>query len=131
MTETRSFKCTIEFSDSKQVEKYSPQMNHVTLNFHVMHPSHKFDVKIVQSKLSNSSKGSKVSEVVKTGKLTVKRSMILVTLPTMTRVTHRHRLGLRIVLLMSTFHSVYRFTMMSNSFYDYWLVRFTIIKGHK
>ena len=86
----------------------------MTLSFRVKHPSHKFDVKIVESKLSNSWKGSKVLEVVKTGKLTVKRSMILVTLPTMTRVTHQHRLGLRIVLLMSTFHSVYRFTMMSN-----------------
>ena len=50
--------------------------------------------------------------------------MILVSLPTM---THHHRLVLQIV----TFHLVYRFTTMSNAFYDYWLVRFTIIKGHK
>ena len=42
MTEIRNFKGTVEFSESNRVEKYSPWIDHVTLNFNVSHPKHTY-----------------------------------------------------------------------------------------
>ena len=38
MTKTRYFKGTIVFNESNRVEKYTPQIYHMTFNFHVTNP---------------------------------------------------------------------------------------------